>query len=54
MAFSYTLLSDAYAIIGHHTSIADEGMCCGIPVLFHDFGPYATKVFTLRTILMMV
>ena len=45
MDVSYTLLSDAYAIIGHHTSIADEGLCCGIPVLFHDFGPYADSIY---------
>ncbi len=42
---SYTLLSDVYAVIGHHTSIADEAMCYRIPVLFHDFGPYAKSIY---------
>tara|TARA_Y100000739_G_scaffold229587_1_gene244861 strand:- start:2690 stop:4522 length:1833 start_codon:yes stop_codon:yes gene_type:complete len=42
---SYTLLSDVYAVIGHHTSIADEAMCYRIPVLFHDFGPYAESIY---------
>ena len=45
MDISYTLLSDVHAIIGHHTSIADEGLCCGIPALFHDFGPYAGSIY---------
>ena len=42
---SYTLLSDVYAVIGHHTSIADDAMCYRIPVLFHDFGPYAESIY---------
>jgi hypothetical protein len=42
---SYTLLSDVYAVIGHHTSIADEAICYRIPVLFHDFGPYAESIY---------
>ena len=45
MDISYTLLSDAHAIIGHHTLIADEGLCCGIPALFHDFGPCAGSIY---------
>lgn len=42
---SYSLLKDAHGVIGHHTSIADEAMCYGIPVLFHDFGPYAESIY---------
>ena len=48
MDISYKLLSNVSAIIGHHTSIADEGMCCGIPVLFHDFGPYASSIYAMN------
>jgi hypothetical protein len=45
MDISYKLLSNAYGVIGHHTSISDEAMCHGIPVLFHDFSPYASSVY---------
>ena len=48
MDVSYGLLKGAYAIIGHHTSIADEGMFCGFPVLFHDFGPYSQSVYAVN------
>ena len=45
MDVSYSLLSGAYGILGHHTSIADEGMFHKIPVLFHDFGPFADSIY---------
>ena len=45
MDVSYELLKGAYGILGHHTSIADEGMFCGFPVLFHDFGPYSQSIY---------
>lgn len=45
MDVSYSLLSGAYGILGHHTSIADEGMFRNIPVLFHDFCPFADSIY---------
>jgi hypothetical protein len=45
MDISYELLSGVYGVIGHHTSISDEAMCHGIPVLFHDFNPYVSEIY---------
>ncbi len=37
MDISYKLASQADLIIAKHTSIGDEALACGIPVLFHDY-----------------
>ena len=37
MDISYKLAAQADIIIAKHTSIGDEALACGIPVLFHDY-----------------
>ena len=41
---SYKLLSTADLVIAKHTSIADEALAAGVPVLFYDFSPSFGKV----------
>ncbi len=42
---SYKLLSDTDIVIGTHSSIIDESIILGLPVLIHDYGVNATKIF---------
>ncbi len=41
---SYKLASQADLIIAKHTSIGDEALACGIPVLFHDYFPNMEQI----------
>ena len=42
---SYKLLSQTDIVIGTHSSIIDESIILGLPVLIHDYGVNATKIF---------
>jgi len=46
-ARSYRLASIADLVIAKHTSIGDECLAAGIPVLFHDYGVNHEKIFSL-------
>lgn len=41
---SYQLCSQASLIIAKHTSLADEGLSVGIPVVCHDYQPNSTQL----------
>ena len=44
--YSYKLCANADLVIAKHTSLADECLINGIPVLFHEYGHNFTKIIS--------
>ena len=42
---SYKLINSAFGCIGHHTSIGDEALRCGVPFIFYDNVKYAENLY---------
>jgi hypothetical protein len=41
----YKILNASDLVIAQHTSIADEALAIGMPVIFHDYSPYSNKIY---------